>query len=348
MTNLTPFAAQELYLADPEGRDLLVVVVKATYDIRAGRALSVAEEQVPVDVAGTYYGDPATTAIRYEPEIAPFKVATDVVLVGHAYSPGAPQVDVGLQVGPVSRVVRVFGDRVWTSSLGFLGPSNPVPFETMPITYDRAFGGWDTSPEDDAKHTVEARNPVGVGFHPSRHSVFEEGSPLPNVEDPRSLIRSFQDTPAPAGFGFTGPSWMPRASFGGTYDDTWVAERMPVLPEDFDPRFYNAASVGLIAPGLLRGDENVAIVNASPDGRLQFALPGEPPPRCTVASRTGGEEELEMELDTVILDTDASQTYLLWRGRTLIPDGPHSIAEITIAPAATAAASIHAVPAFAY
>ena len=343
MTNLTRFAAQELYLADPEGRDLLVVVVKATYDIRAGRPLAIAEEQVPVDLAGTYYGDPATTSPRFEPEVAPFKLATDVVLLGHAYSPGAPQVDVGLQVGPVSRVVRVFGDRAWTSSLGFQGPSTPMPFETMPLVYDRAFGGWDVSPEDPDRHTVEARNPIGVGFHPSRHSVFEEGAPLPNIEDPRNLIRNYQDTPAPAGFGFTGPSWMPRSAYGGTFDDTWVAERMPRLPEDFDPRFYNAASVDLVAPGFLRGDEGVVIVNASPDGRLQFSLPGEPPPRCTVSTRSAGGEDLDMEFDTVIVDTDAMHALLLWRGRTVIPDGPHSVEEITVAPPAAAQASSHAV-----
>ena len=59
--------------------------------------------------------DAPVSSYKYEPEIALFKPATDVVLIGHAHPPGggATQVDVGIKVGPVQKVARVFGDRFW-------------------------------------------------------------------------------------------------------------------------------------------------------------------------------------------------------------------------------------------
>src|SRR5437016_2718537 len=84
--NGTPFAFEALFLADEEGRPLLVPVVKATYEI-AARGLTLAEEQIPLNPAGDAYGDPAESSYRYEPECAFVKPATDVVLVGSACAP---------------------------------------------------------------------------------------------------------------------------------------------------------------------------------------------------------------------------------------------------------------------
>lgn len=343
LVNESPFAAQELFLADEHGRDLLAVVVKATYAIRPGEALELAEEQVPVDLAGTYHGDPATSSMRFEPEVAFVKPSTDVVLVGHAYPdrPGARQVDVGLHVGPVRKTVRVFGDRHWVSPLGFHRISDPEPFERIPLMWERAFGGWDRTAADPGNHQVERRNPVGVGFRVGRFAVPVEGDLLPNLEDPRNLIRDVSDAPVPAGVGFIGPHWEPRIGYAGTYDDAWQQTRMPLLPDDFDRRFFNAAPVDQVVSGRLRGGEAVGIANAALVPRLTFHLPGEPPPNVMIVQRGVTDEVLDPYLDTVILDTDAMQVLLLWRAHTHIPSGPHSVTAIHVAPHAQ---STHAAP----
>src|SRR5208337_4822029 len=90
----------------------------------------------------------------------------------------------------------------------------PEPFERIPLVWERAFGGWDRSHADPAKHTCEPRNPVGTGFR-QKHGHPEEGVRVPNLEDPRYPSRHYGDAPPPAGFGFTGPSWQPRAAFAG-------------------------------------------------------------------------------------------------------------------------------------
>src|SRR5690606_38106709 len=113
-----------------------------------------------------------------------------------------------------------------------------------------------------------------------------------NLEHAHALLRDPSDRPPPAGFGFVGPHWEPRARHAGTYDEAWQQARMPLLPTDFDRRFFNAVPADQTAPGFVRGDEPVVIANASPEPWLRFRLPGEPPPRVTVAQRGAADQTL--------------------------------------------------------
>jgi hypothetical protein len=327
--NETKLEVEPVFASDEEGRPVVVPVVKATYSIGPGGALELAEEQLPVFAGGELWGEPGESSYRYEPEAVPPKVATDVALLGHAHGNGAAEVMVAFQVGPVRKVVRVVGDRTWFKSLGSVAKTSPRPFDRVPLLWERAFGGWDRTPEDPKQHRCEPRNPVGVSFRSSaRH--FEEGLRLPNLEDPAEPLDSFGQRVTPAGFGFTGYDWEPRAKLAGTYGDAWNQERMPLLPRDFDPRFYSGAAPGLTAPGHLRGDEQVAVINASARGKLAFRLPGQPPPKVTVLLAQADDAEPPMALDTVMVDTDADRVILIWRGRVALADGPHDVTGIRV------------------
>jgi hypothetical protein len=329
--NNTPFAFDFTLLADEEGHPLVVPLVQATYTLQERGLGTLAEKQLPVQPRGELWGEPGKSSYKYEPQFAFTKPATDVVLIGHACAieGSATEVLVRSRVGRLDKAVRVTGDRYWVRSLGSLSMSYPEPFEKVPLVYERAFGGWDRSHPDPDKHRFEPRNPVGTGFR-SKHGSFEEGIRLPNLEDPRHPISNYLDTPPPAGFGFTSPDWQPRASFAGTYDDQWMKDRMPLLPKDFDRRFFNAASPGLIAPGYLRGDEPVLIENASPRGTLSFNLPGVPPPECRVRLVGRQDAQVPMFLDTVIINTDEDVLLLLWRGHLAVRNGPHDVVSIQI------------------
>lgn len=329
INNRTPFAFEPVFEADEEGRPVLVTIVKATYSFDARGLLVVAEKQVSVKLAGEYWGEPGRSSCRYEPEGAFFKPATDVVLIGHGYPPDprTTQFGVSLSVGTLQKTVRVVGDRFWVRSLGSVSPSPAQAFEKMPLVYERAFGGWDKRDPDPAKHSFEPRNPVGMGFR-ARNAPFEEGTPLPNLEDSRRQMRAYGETPEPACFGFVSPDWTPRAALAGTYDAAWAEQRMPLLPKDFKPSFFNAASPGLVAGGFLRGDEPVLLENGSQSGRLSMRLPGVPPPVCTVRLRGGDVRTALSNLDTVIINTDESLLLLFWRGRVALRNGPHDVLAI--------------------
>lgn len=321
--NETPFAFDLMGLADEEGRPLLLLVVKATYAI-GDSGLKLADEQVPVKWRGEPWGKPGESSDRYEPEGAFIKPATDVALIGHAHPPqkGTTETLVALQVGPLKKAVRVVGERTWFRSMGKVAATKPLPFDKLPLTWERAFGGWDRT--DTAMPSFEPRNPVGTGFRASpRH--FEEGLRLPNLEDPADPLHDFGQKVTPTGFGFISPNWHPRAKYAGTYDEAWNNTRKPLLPKDFDRRFFNAAAPGLVAPGYLKGDEPVIVVGASPRGRLSFPLPGQAAPTVTVELAAGEDAKPELRLDTVILDTDAEQVLLLWRGHVVLNESLHDV-----------------------
>jgi hypothetical protein len=329
--NRSDFAFESLFLADENGIPLFVPLVKATFWNISGRQLLLAEEQISPNLSGEFWTDPDVSSYKYEPETAFVKSATDIVLIGHAHAlkPGETSVDVGIRVGLVQKVVRVFGDRYLVRDRVKSSIYGPKPFAKIPLVYELSFGGWDRSHPDPNQHTFEPRNPVGVGFgYPAGKT--DEPLKLPNIEDPKYPWKRLGDRPPPAGFGFISPHWQPRASFAGTYDGKWDETRKPLLPTDFDRRFFNAASPGMIAPGYLRGDEPITIMNASSAGRLTFNLPGVSPPWCGVELRGGKKEILQTQLDTIIINTDEDLVFLLWRAHMAVRNGPHDVLAIQI------------------
>ena len=269
-----------------------VVVVKATYTIGADGTLTLAPEQAPPSGDVAYEPDdstPAGTSLRYASDFAIFKPAADVMLVGHAYPPddtvGVSNVE--LRVGNLRRRLAVFGDRKW-GGFGFEG--KPARFQTMPLRWERAMGG-----------PLSEANPVGRGF--------KTGVLVPNLERPESLLQTRDNRPAPACFAPIAPGWKARSEKTGKYDSTWLKERWPYLPADFDWSHFNAAPPEQQVP-YLRGDERFAIIGVRPGGKgIEGRLPGTRP--RVFAQRTeevGGDFfEILLRLDTAWFDADDGQ-----------------------------------------
>ena len=321
--NRTPFAFEALFASSERSRPVVAPLVKATFEISARGELELSPEQVPVNLTGEWFGDPGESSQRFEPESAFVKPSTDVVLIGHAHARRRDSVrgEVELRVGPLVQRVLVSGDRAV--------PSPVEPFERIPLVYERCYGGWDRSHPNPERHRFHPGNPVGVGFR-ARGSRFQEGAPLPNLEDPRARLTRYRGRSRPAGFGFTCPHWEPRRRLAGTYDAAWERERMPLLPEDFQRRFFNAAAPALIAPRFLRGDEAVLVRGASPEGQLSFRLPAIQPPVSRLSFRDRPDETLVGNLDTVIIDLDARKLLLLWRAFTGLDEGPLDVRAIEV------------------
>jgi len=314
--NRTPFVVALVPGRSPDGQDIATVTVKGTFALPAGRStapLPVHDQQVPVAMADVPNSDPPDkSSLRYAAESGPVKRATDVALLGHAYPAAGDntQVDVLLHVGSVRKVVRVFGDRAWLPGVIHPRPSNPRPFAKVPLIFERAFGGWDTTSPDPSKHTFDERNPAGLGFAASRASK-PDGMPLPNLEDPRALIKQPKDRPAPFSFGFLSPAWMPRRSHAGTYDARWQKERYPLLPLDFDPTFYQSSPPEQTIAGYLQGGEPVSLRNACPTGDLAFSVPSRPL-EITVWLR-GKSTSYRPTMDTFVIEPDDARAICVWK-----------------------------------
>jgi hypothetical protein len=317
--NRTPHTVALIPFSDKAGRDHAGVVIKGTWSLGPGEDPTLAEEQQPILRADTRNGPAPDASLRYAADTGWPKLATDIALVGHAHARGArcAELDVGVQIGELRKTVRVFGDRVWFKSVLAWDITKPRPFDRVPLVYERAYGGRDTTHADPKHHAWEPRNPVGTGFAVSSRPERLEGLLLPNLEDPRNLIATWKDRPPPAGFGFIDGFWAPRARFAGTYDEAWQSTRAPLLPADFDEHFFNAAHPDLVASGHLTGGEPVLIVNADPSGRIAFRVPRR---RFDVLAVIKGRQvPAEPRLDTLWIDTDNRLVVLVWRAAIPCP-----------------------------
>lgn len=310
--NDTPFSVALAPGLDKWCNDYAVVVIKGSFDIAPDQsALILANEQLPVLFADQFNGKPGASSILYESDCALLKPATDVVVLGHARALDATPVtalNVNIRVGNIAITRRVFGDRFWEKTHFGWGISPPQRFTQMPLTYENAYGGFDASQHTDT--VFLASNPVGKGFI-DKKSKLTEGLALPNIENPASLIGDWLDQPAPTGFGFVAPGWQPRCHYSGTCDSAWSKTRAPLLPEDFDDRFFNAAPPDLIHSPKLGNGEYVHIDNVSENGPISFQLPHE---RVQVImSQAGNKISNYATLDTVIIEPDEQRVQLVWR-----------------------------------
>ncbi|MDI1445068.1 DUF2169 domain-containing protein [Polyangium sp. 6x1] len=236
------------------------------------------------------------------------KVKPEVLALGWAFAPPGRKVparSAKIEVGAMSKELWVVGDRVWKGGVA----SEPVPFDKMPISWDRAFGG-----------EGYGLNPVGRGFAPTKPEAGEPVHPLPNVELPKKLCASPRDRPPPAGFAPIDPSWPRRTGKLGTYDKRWLETRFPDFPDDFDPSYFNIAPEDQWLDAPLEGGERVVIEHMHPSkDRIEGHLPRFLP-RCFVSREGDLLREMSLRLDTVWLVPHAERVVLIYRGFTEVRD----------------------------
>ncbi len=296
LTNATGMAADYALGMQPDGRELVVIVVKGTFAIPGDRGEPKLLEEQPLLIPADFFaGEPGRSAPLAESDYAPIKRKCDILLNGTAHSPGgkpATRVTVALRIGSLSKSFDVVGKRVWKTK------EEPEPFTTRPISYDRAFGG-----------PLYAANPVGIGSFPSPEAA--EGNPLPDTEETGKPVTDPKGDYRPMSFGPIGRSWQPRAKLAGTYDQNWTDNVCPFLPSDFDERYYQAAPEDQ-QTDLLQGGEEVELTNLTPEGRLAFSLPKRTIP-VLFARKDGEKVSRALSLDTVLVEPDHRRFALTWR-----------------------------------
>lgn len=318
VSNTTGMEADLALIADKDARDQCLVVIKGTFTVDALGQLTLANKQRCLVYADEHYENPGTTSIRYECDFALEKPFTDVLVVGKAVAPKGVPVErllCSLEVQGRAKKLIVFGDRYWVRMLGLLTMSPAKKFAEMPITFDRAFGGMDDSkaPKNIA---VEPENLTGTGFHRYRSAKEIDGTRLPNIERPGTLISSVRDKPEPIGYGCISRNTKQRVKFAGTYDQHWLDNVCPFLPEDFDSRYFQSAPIDQRFP-TFTGGERIRCQHMSIDPKVDYIIPKmEIPVRYNFINRT---EKRVGVLDTIILEPHDKVAILIWR--TKVPVG---------------------------
>ncbi len=333
----------------PEGNYILSVLVKRTYDIVPDGPCKRAGADTKIVPGDLHYEDPMNSSVELETDFVPYKTATDIVFNGKVYAPGAEPVQeltASLAVGPFQKVVHVIGDRFCRHQSS--GPpvfTDPIPFVSMDLRYERAYGGVDIY-SDPTMPCIYARNHLGKGFVIGKDKKQIEGLELPNIENPEDLltperlcageIKNWENQPMPQGMGWFCKYWQPRAGLAGVMPADRELEQQlrqvytRAVPEeqrelyaqtqlpDMDFRFFNGASEGLVVP-FLNGDEQIRLTNLVPQGELSFELPADKP-------RIGLDIGREMQtppvfLHTVMIRMEENQVDLVWRAAVPYP-GP--------------------------
>jgi hypothetical protein len=332
LINATRMIAGYTMGMEPSGRELLVVVVKGTFQLPENReAIRLADEQVPLVTSDVFFGEPGRSAPRYEADFAPRKLRCDVLLNASACAKdGRPtmRTRVGVRVGDWTKTFAVVGDRVWQGTASGVEAGPPEPFVQMPINYDRAFGGTDNRSEDPAQHVAFMKNPSGRGFHKHLKPEWVDGSPLPNTEEDGRPVTEPGGDYQPMSFGPIGRHWEPRSRYAGTYDEQWLAEHFPFLPPDFDEQYYQSAPLDQQVP-YPQGGEEVVLVNLTGTGRTSFILPVFEAP-IHFFPREGGREDGTLALDTMTLEPNLQRFTLTWRAARPLKQSMHEMAQVMV------------------
>ncbi|MEZ4439196.1 MAG: DUF2169 domain-containing protein [Polyangiaceae bacterium] len=309
--NSTPYAALDAPIEDPRGVLMALTVVKGTFRFDG----TPADHRMPVRWADVFWEPdaPQGSSIRWPSDLALAKHGSDVVVVGEARSPRpTKRVDVVVRAGQRRVHLRVHGERMYYRGAGGrVVVGEGAAFVQKPIVYERAYGGISA----DALLS-EPRNPIGRGMAATEDELVD--TPAPQVELADEPITSAGDRPAPVGLGAIAANWQPRAGFGGTFDERWQKERMPLMPEDFDPRFNNAAHPLLqlaepLAPGLSFGVDGMSL-----DGPIAAQVP-DLGVTVTGLFDDGSVRPEPLVLDTLVIDTEGARFAV--SGRVAFPVG---------------------------
>ena len=161
------------------------------------------------------------------------KAQPEALVLGHAYSPSGNPVSVleaGFSVGDVEKKLSISGDRIWQKNRWWgYRQTPPANFTSMPLTWGRAYG-----------HADSAENPVGQGAL-STGDFGETIVALPNIEYPQSRLKSPKAKVQAAGFGPVDSRWAPRSTYDSAFDQTYLDEVFPGLPDSLNFARFNMA-----------------------------------------------------------------------------------------------------------
>lgn len=322
VVNRTRGKAYPLVVRDKTGRDFYAIPLKYTAHFARGGGAELLDDgphPYPVDEC---YGDDGKGSIKKPSDLCEFKPGTDVILVGHAHPPLMRQVtsvDVSLRVGPIRKSVRAFGLRAWRrATFGGLSPGSARTIqEPVPLVYELAWGGMDLG--DPSRPIGEPRNYLGRG-------VVRDAAA--HVDRPAVQLEDLAGTRTPACFGAIHRHWQPRVQFAGTFDDAWLENKSPLLPDDFDSRYHVSVPHDQWSATPLHVDEPIEVDNATEDGVFRARLPRLSP--RFFATIRGERKQYATHLDTLLIDTDARTVEATFRAAIPIPRKLQLIDEIEL------------------
>ena len=373
--NNTPFPTLVFQARDQHRQPSQVVVMRVTMDLKADGSIEFSREQEPLVLTDEFFGEPNKSSVRQESDLAPFKPRCDVIVIATAYAPGgrpSPRFTAGVRIsgpshkkeetGPVilKKELIITGQRCWEKGIfrGWKLLQFTIPFTSLPIRYEYAFGGECRINRDDPNrnrvdancfltpeqtrqhpdgpdkvpiaHTVYESNPIGMSFMEPWYLIAAKPQRIiaPRIECGKNPVLEIGRSYLPQGFGVISRSWQPRLGLAGTYDESWLEQGWPDFPDDFDFAYWNGAHPDMLIP-YLDGNEIIELTNLTPPGvysNLQNTQ-GDHVVRFTLPGHgpklralfeSGKKTTVDFNIDTLIIDTEKGKIALVYRA--IIPE----------------------------
>lgn len=292
--------ATPIFVSTRRGARTGAILLKRTYKVDRGNCvLAPPEEQSPIcgeDVPWEEVEPPKIAPLIAVDERLAFRPFTDVIVQARAftYGSGARRTTASVRVGQVVREIVVFGDRRGERDLaGRWRFSEPEPFESMPVRWDKAYGGFDAiAPERGGMEMFEEmkkarpsmeidmtpyhypRNPCGAGFITQVDARSFDGLAIPNLEHPFAPLTPerlatggpahWMRGPLPAAWDWQPMGWFPRVGYLG------------MTPPHLDPDLVpEEVKRGLVAEDLLK-TRPITHVESEEEVRLEIAQAAAP------------------------------------------------------------------------
>lgn len=301
--NYTPFPAIAWENADNQNNRYISCIVRVKYafdsvDNDGCWSLKLDTDQGKLHRSDVYYSDKdiATASVRFESDYVAYKPHADLIVNGYAYATVAlSEWRCGVKVHRplehneeepfevlLEKWLRVRGDRFIQRDVVGASFTRSKKVTKVPLRYEYANGGsvknplYDPdNPKKEKPYLVYAQyNPAGVGV--IHKSMFDEDVYLraPQIESMNESIDKPNMSNPPQGFGFIGRTWKPRTDLVGTYDKKWMREKHPILPDDYQERYTNAAHQDLQLDGYFLPHDKIVLHNLIKDRYEQsFVLP---------------------------------------------------------------------------
>jgi hypothetical protein len=301
----------------PDDSEGAVIIVKGSFGINSDGTLFLAPEQAPLVEVDVFHGDPATSSLLAEQDLAPDKPRTDVTFALTARAPNGeamPDWPVSVEIeGRAFYGFHVRGPSFWQKQpSGSWRLTAPQPVQTVPIRYELAFGGQAMSDDPPSVHLF---NPAGTGFVTDRSLREQNLIPAPQIGELAEFVAG--DVRAEMtvhGLGPIAKAWLPRRAEAGTFDEAWKSARHPRMPADYSFAFWNAAPRRLQIDPYLRGGERILLRGFH--AALEPQIVTLPAVGLTLRNRAGA--LCPMNLTDVQIDMDSEdpanhRVALIWR-----------------------------------
>jgi hypothetical protein len=303
-----PFAVGFVAWRDGLGKLVCTVVAKATYALVPGESAPL-DAPLPIQEEDGHWDDDPSKSVHVPSDLAPFKSAAEVVVVGSAFAPPdrpAKCVTARVVIGSVDKSLEVWAPRRFRSD----GAVHESPAQLrFPLRYEHAAGGPNTD------------NPAGIDVGRADHRGW---LPIPQVLPLGCELGAPGDHIPTAGLGPVASTWPQRAGRLGAHERAWL--RRPAaspLPQAFPPRFFQAAPMDQWLDRALVPNERIVLesLNAAHPW-LVTSLSGLEP-RAVVAGAGG--EPIPMAGDLLVIDTDRGLATLTFRVSIPVADDASSL-----------------------